>query len=247
MLLDGKIAIVSGASRGIGRAIAISLGEAGADVVINYHSNSQAAEEVADKVRSFGRQAVICQADVSSHDEAAKLVKTCINEFGRLDILVNNAGITRDNLVMRMKEEDWDRVLEVNLKGAFNLTKAAARYLLKSDAGRVINISSIIGLRGNPGQCNYAAAKAGLVGFTKALARELGSRRVTVNAVAPGFIVTEMTQNLRDDIKEKMLADIPLGRFGQAEEVAALVRFLAGDAAGYITGQVIAVDGGLAI
>jgi len=247
MFLDGKAALVTGSSRGIGRATAIALARAGADVAVNYTSSQAAAEEVVARIRELGRCGVALQADVASMDQAEGLVEGAVREFGRLDILVNNAGITADGLLLRMKEHEWDRVLAVNLKGAFNCTKAALRYLLKAPAGRVINIGSIIGLRGNPGQVNYAAAKAGLIGFSKALAREVGRRGVTVNVVAPGFIVTDMTDRLPEGLKEKMLADIPLGRFGQPEEVAGVVVFLASDAAAYITGQVITVDGGLAM
>ncbi len=247
MNLDGKTALVTGASRGIGRAVALVLAQAGANVVVNYVHNVQAGQAVADEVGRAGVRALLFKADVSRPDEAAGLVEAAVAEFGRLDILVNNAGITRDNLVLRMADTDWDAVLSVNLKGAFNTTRAALRHMLKARYGRIINISSIIGLRGNAGQANYAAAKAGLIGLTKSVAREVGSRNITVNAVAPGFILTEMTDKLPQDVRNRMIAEIPLGRFGTPEDVAALVAFLAGDSAAYITGQVIAVDGGMAI
>ncbi|AEG15830.1 3-oxoacyl-[acyl-carrier-protein] reductase [Desulfofundulus sp. TPOSR] len=245
MLLDGKKAVVTGASRGIGRAVALALARAGADVVVNFNGQAAAAEEVAARIREMGRQAVTCQADVSVPSEAVKLVNVAAEQLGALHILVNNAGITRDNLVMRLADEDWDRVLDVNLKGAFNTIKAASRLMMKARWGRIINISSVVGITGNAGQANYAASKAGLIGLTKAVAKELGSRNITVNAVAPGFILTDMTGSLSGAVREKMLSRVALGRFGQPEEVAAAVVFLASDAAGYITGQTIVVDGGL--
>ncbi|MEW5954627.1 MAG: 3-oxoacyl-[acyl-carrier-protein] reductase [Bacillota bacterium] len=244
-MLNGRVALVTGASRGIGRAVALALAEAGADVAVNFAGQAAAAEEVARSIRDLGRRALVAQADVANGEQAADMVKRTVEKLGGIDILVNNAGITRDNLLLRMKEADWDAVLDINLKGAFNCTKAAARYMLKAKWGRVINMTSVVGLTGNPGQVNYAASKAGLIGFTKAVAKELGSRQITCNAVAPGFITTDMTADLPPGGKEKMLEQVPLGRFGQPGEVAALVVFLASEAAGYITGQVIALDGGM--
>lgn len=245
MVLSNKVAIITGASRGIGRAIALAMAKEGADVVVNYASNDAAAAEVADLIRATGQRALLCKADVADPEAAENLVKAAQTEFGRVDILVNNAGINRDNLVVKMKDEDWDAVLSVNLKGAFNCARAAARVMIKNQYGRIINISSVVGLSGNPGQANYAAAKAGLLGLTKALAKELCSRNITVNAVAPGFINTEMTAALPEKIMEKLLSQIPMKRFGEPEDVAGLAVFLATDTAKYITGQTIAADGGM--
>jgi len=243
--LEGKKALVTGASRGIGRAIAIALAEAGADVAINYAGSASAASETAAAVEALGRKALLVQADVGKADAFEQMVAQVLEAFGSLDILVNNAGITRDNLIMRMKEEDFDQVIETNLKGVFNGIKAVTRPMMKQRSGRIINISSVVGSTGNAGQANYAAAKAGVIGLTKTAARELASRGITVNCVAPGFIETDMTDKLSDEIRTQMAGQIPLGRFGQAAEVAAVVRFLASDAASYITGQTIHVDGGM--
>lgn len=243
--LEGKKALVTGASRGIGRAIAIALAEAGADVAINYAGSAQAASETAAAVEALGRKALLVQADVGKLDAFEQMVAQVLEAFGSLDILVNNAGITRDNLMMRMKEEDFDQVIETNLKGVFNGIKAVTRPMMKQRLGRIINISSVVGAIGNAGQANYAAAKAGVIGLTKSAARELAARGITVNCVAPGFIETDMTDKLPEDIKNQMFGQIPLARFGQAAEVASVVRFLASDAASYMTGQTIHVDGGM--
>jgi 3-oxoacyl-[acyl-carrier protein] reductase len=245
--LVGKVAVVTGSSRGIGRAIALELASQGARVVINYHSNASAAEEVAALIHEQGGQALAVQADVSHADQAERLIEAALEAYGTIDILVNNAGITRDTLLMRMSEEDWDAVLNTNLKGAFHCVKAVQRTFLRKRGGRIISISSVAGVMGNAGQANYAAAKAGLIGFTKSVARELASRNITANAVAPGFVETDMTSALPEGVLEAARAQIPLGRLGQPEDVAAVVAFLASDSAAYITGQVICVDGGLAM
>ncbi len=241
--LRGQVALITGASRGIGRAIAFSLSSEGATVVVNYASSSTAAEEVVAEITEAGGNAIALQADVSKADQVDALVNTTMEKFNRLDVLVNNAGITRDTLLLRMKPEDWQAVIDLNLTGVFLCTRAASKIMLKQKSGRIINITSVSGLMGNPGQANYSAAKAGVIGFTKTVAKELAARGITANAVAPGFIVTDMTSGVK---AEEILKFIPLGRFGQPEEIAGMVRFLAADAAAaYITGQVFNVDGGM--
>ncbi len=246
-MLSGKVALVTGASRGIGRAIALELARRGAAVAINYHSQAAAADEVASEAVAAGGPAQAFRADVSDFAQAAALVAAVIEAFGQLDILVNNAGITRDNLLMRMSEADWDTVLAVNLKGAFNTCQAAARPMMRQRWGRIINITSVVGLMGQAGQTNYAAAKAGLIGLTKSLARELGGRGITVNAIAPGFIPTDLTAALDESWRVRLQELIPLGRFGAVEDVAYTAAFLASEEAAYITGAVLAVDGGLSM
>ena len=244
--LEGKVAIVTGASRGIGRAIAVALASEGAKVVVNYASSASAAEAVVAEINSLGNgsEAIAVPADVSKEAEVDSLIKSVIDKWGRVDVLVNNAGITRDTLLLRMKLEDWQSVIDLNLTGVFLTSRAIAKIMLKQKSGRIINIASVSGLMGNAGQGNYSAAKAGVIGFTKTVAKELASRGITVNAVAPGFIATDMTADLKNT--EEILKFIPLGRYGQPEEIAGMVRFLAADpAAAYITGQVFNVDGGM--
>ena len=245
MLLDGKIALVTGGSRGIGRAVAIELAKEGATVAINYAGNKAAAEEVQSIITQMGGKAMIIQADVSDEKSAMQMVEEVIAQLGGIDILVNNAGITRDGLFIRMKEEDWNAVINTNLTGIFNCTKVAAKYMMTKRSGRIINMSSVSGIMGNAGQTNYAAAKAGVIGFTKSLAREMASRGITVNAVAPGFIATDMTAAMPEKAQEHVLTSIPLGKMGKPEDIANAVLFLASDKASYITGQVIHVDGGM--
>lgn len=245
MLLDGKTALVTGASRGIGRAVALRLAEEGARVAINYAGNVKAAEEVKASVEAAGGTAILCQADIADSAAVEAMIADVVKEFGAIDILVNNAGITRDTLLMRMKDEDFAKVLDTNLKGVFYCTKAVAKLMMKKRSGRIVNMASVVGLVGNAGQTNYAAAKAGVIGFSKSAAKELASRGITVNVVAPGFIGTDMTAGLPESVKEKMLTDIPLGRMGEPEDVANAVLFLASDQASYITGQVVNVDGGM--
>ena len=242
--LEGQVAIVTGASRGIGRAIAVALATEGAKVVVNYASSASAAEEVVAEIKSKGGEAIIFHADVSHEAQVESLLKSAIDTWGRVDILVNNAGITRDTLLLRMKLEDWQAVIDLNLTGVFLTTRAVSKVMLKQKSGRIINIASVAGQMGNPGQGNYSAAKAGVIGFTKTVAKEMASRGITVNAVAPGFIATDMTADLKNT--DEILKFIPLGRYGQPEDIAGMVRFLAADpAAAYITGQVFNVDGGM--
>ena len=242
--LADKVAIITGSSRGIGKAAAIALASEGAKVVVNYASSSGAAESVVKEIEEMGGEAIALKADVSKADQVDELIKTTMDKFGRIDVLVNNAGIARDTLLLRMKPEDWQAVIDLNLTGVFLCTRAVSKIMLKQRSGRIVNISSVSGLMGNPGQANYSAAKAGVIGFTKTVAKELAPRGVTANVVAPGFIATDMTEDLKNT--EEILKYIPLARYGQPEEVAGLIRFLAADpAAAYITGQVMNVDGGM--
>ncbi len=243
-MLKDQVAIVTGASRGIGRCIALALAAQGARLVVSAR-NEEALARLVDEIKAGGGEAVAVAADVANSDDADRLVATASEKFGRLDILVNNAGITRDGLLLRMKDEDWDAVLDTNLKGAFACTRAAAKVMSKQRFGRIINISSVVGEMGNPGQANYCASKAGLIGLTKSNALELARRNVTVNAITPGFIVTDMTDELSDKQKEELNSQIPLGRLGEADDVAQAVLFLASGQAGYITGQVLGVNGGM--
>lgn len=243
--MTGKHALVTGASRGIGRGIALELARQGYSVAINYAGNKVKAEEVAELIREMGQKAIVIQADVTSESEVKDMVKTVIKEFGSIDVLVNNAGVTRDNLLMRMKESEFDQVIGTNLKGVFLCMKTVSRQMMKQRSGKIINLSSVVALTGNPGQINYVAAKSGVIGMTKTAAKELASRNILVNAVAPGFIETDMTDELPDAIKEDIFKMIPLARLGQVEDVAKMIAFLASDHANYMTGQVFQVDGGM--
>lgn len=245
MMLEGKTALVTGASRGIGRAVAVALAAAGAKVAVNYAGNDAAAEETKAAIEAAGGAAILVKADIASSEEVEGMVRQTVEAFGRIDILVNNAGITRDGLLMRMKDEDFDAVINTNLKGVYYATKAVTKLMMKNRYGRIINMASVVGLTGNAGQANYAAAKAGVIGFSKTVARELAPRGITCNMVAPGLIATDMTKDLPEKAREAMMASIPLGRAGQPEDVAQAVLFLASDNASYITGQVINVDGGM--
>lgn len=247
MNLQDRTAVVTGSSRGIGAAAACMMAAAGADLVINYPfpAEKENAEAVKEEIEDKGRKAIVIEADVSKMDEAKKLMKKAENEYNKIDILVNNAGITRDNLLIRMKEDEWDQVIDVNLKGVFNCTKAVIRTMMKQRYGKIINMASIVGIIGNAGQTNYSASKAGVIGFTKSVAREFSSRNITANAVAPGFIESHMTAELSDEVKEEMLDSIPLNKFGSQEDVANLILFLASSKSDYINGQVINVDGGM--
>ncbi|MFS1513235.1 3-oxoacyl-[acyl-carrier-protein] reductase [Chengkuizengella sp. SCS-71B] len=244
-MLKGKVALVTGASRGIGKSIALSLAEAGADIVVNFAGNEKAAAEVVETIEDLGQKAIKIKANVSQVSEVNDMFKETIKTFGKVDILVNNAGVTRDNLLMRMKEDEFDQVIDINLKGVFNCIKAASRPMMKQRSGRIINISSVVGVLGNAGQANYVAAKAGVIGLTKSAARELAPRGITVNAVAPGFIETDMTDHLKGDLEEGILNQIPLARMGQPAEIANAVKFLANEESSYITGQTLHVDGGM--
>lgn len=245
-MLKDKVALVTGASRGIGKAIALSFSREGAFVIINYNGNKEKAEEVKNEIIEKGGKAEIYQCNVAKGDEAKEMIDSIIKTYGKLDILVNNAGITKDGLIMKLSEDDFNDVIDINLKGAFLCTKHVARQMMKQRSGRIINMSSVVGVMGNAGQVNYSASKAGIIGLTKSLAKEIGSRGVTVNAVAPGYIDTDMTNQLSDSVKEKILEGVPLKRMGKPEDIAEACTFLASDKASYITGQVIGINGGMA-
>ncbi|MEH7074992.1 3-oxoacyl-[acyl-carrier-protein] reductase [Neobacillus drentensis] len=245
MNLEGKAALVTGASRGIGREIALELARQGANVAVNFSGSEAKANEVVDEIKALGREAFAVKCDVSNAEEVAAMVKGTIDNFGKLDILVNNAGITKDNLLMRMKEEEWDDVININLKGVFLCTKAVTRQMMKQRVGRIINIASVVGVSGNPGQANYVAAKAGVIGLTKTAAKELASRNITVNAIAPGFITTDMTDKLSEEVKAEMLRQIPLARLGEPKDIAKITAFIASDDSAYMTGQTLHINGGM--
>ena len=245
MIERSRVAIVTGGGRGIGRAVAVRLAAEGANVAISYRSNDDAAQETAEAVREAGVECEVFKGDVASPEDVQVLFEGVKGAFGRLDILVNNAGVTRDNLIMRMKEEEFDEVLRTNLGGTYLCTRAALRPMIRARWGRIVNVSSVVGLVGNAGQANYAASKAGIIGFTKSVAREVAQRGITANAVAPGYVETELTGSLPENVKETIRTQVPMGRFGEAQEVAEVVTFLAGEGAGYVTGQTIAVDGGM--
>ncbi len=245
--LSGRTALVTGGARGIGKAIALELAGLGADIVLNYSTSLDKAKEVSDMIKSLGRDCLIVKADISALSEVEDMVETAKEKYGKIDILVNNAGITSDNLLIRMKEEEWDNVIAINLKGVYNCTKSVIRQMIKQRWGRIINISSVVGIHGNAGQTNYSASKAGVIGFTKSCAKELASRGITVNAIAPGFIETDMTETLSDNVRKTMESSIPLKRLGKPEDIAYLAGFLSSSKADYITGQIINVDGGMAM
>jgi 3-oxoacyl-[acyl-carrier protein] reductase len=245
MTLEGRVAVVTGGGRGIGRAIAQRLGAEGAKVAVTYRSNDQAARETARLVREAGGECEIFKGDVSEAGDVKRVFDGVAEAFGAVEVLVNNAGTTRDNIMLRMKEEEFDEVLDTNLKGAYNCTRAVLRGMVRNRWGRIVNVSSVVGLAGNAGQANYAASKAGLLGFTKSVAREVAERGITVNAVAPGYVETELTGTLSDSVKEQILGQVPTGRFGEPEEIAEVIVFFTGEGAGYVTGQTIAVDGGM--
>ena len=244
-MLETKTALVTGAGKGIGRAIALALAKMGVLVIVNYRGSKEQAEETVQKIREMGQEAEAYPCDVSDFQAVETMMKTIVSKYGRLDILVNNAGITKDGLILKMSEEDFDKVVDTNLKGTFHTIRHASRQMIRQRSGRIINISSVSGVMGNPGQANYAAAKAGIIGLTKTMAKELGSRGITVNAIAPGFIETDMTAVLSESVQQNIQAQIPLGHFGKPEDVAAAAAFLASEEAGYITGQVLCVDGGM--
>lgn len=243
--LKGKVALITGGSRGIGKSIALKFASIGANIAINYLNDEAEALQVKEEIEKFGVKCIVAKCDVSNFDDAHKLIDEVVKEYSRIDILINNAGITKDNLLMKMKEQDFDSVIAVNLKGVYNCTKAAIKPMMKQRYGKIVNMASVVGIIGNPGQANYCASKAGVIGFTKAIAKEIASRNINVNAVAPGFIDTDMTKVLKDEVKDYMLRNIPLQKFGTPEDISNLVAFLSSDISAYITGQVINVDGGM--